>query len=73
MRLIIWIILCINSICQKRSKKLKNIHNFSKKNWIKNFSKDNLNRIFYYNGKQTVIDILNYHLKSQKIDNNIIN
>jgi hypothetical protein len=32
-----------------------------------------LNRIFYYSGKQAIIDILNYQIiKSKKIDNNLI-
>ena len=62
------------NISKKDQKKLKNIHEFYKEkiNYT-TFSKDNLNRIFYYKGKETVIDILNFRmLKSQKLDNNII-
>ena len=62
------------NISKKDQKKLKNIHEFYKEKITSTtFSKDNLNRIFYYKGKETVIDILNFRmLKSQKLDNNII-
>jgi len=59
---------------KKEDKRIKIIDNFYKeKIQSKTFSESNLNRIFYYNGKQAIIDILNYQIvKSKKIDNNLI-
>ena len=46
------------NISKKDQKRLKSINFFYKEN----ISIKNLNKIFYYNGKQTVIDIINYKL-----------
>jgi poly(A) polymerase len=64
MELIMLIILSTNSIYPKKIKKdLKSIDFFYKENVnIKNFTEKNFNKIFYYNGKQTVIDIINFKL-----------
>ena len=44
-----------------------------KKLALKSFSEKNLNKLFYYNGKQAVIDILSYKLfVSKKIDKRLI-
>jgi len=51
------------NISKKDQKRLKSIDLFYKENVsIKNFNEKNFNKIFYYNGKQTVIDIINYKL-----------
>ena len=62
------------NISKKDQKRIKNIDEFYKeKITSKTFSKKNMNKIFYYKGKETVIDILNFRiLKSKKLDNNII-
>ena len=46
------------NISKKDQKRLKSINFFYKEN----LSVKNLNKIFYYNGKQTVLDIINYKL-----------
>ena len=46
------------NISKKDQKRLKSINFFYKEN----IDIKNLNKIFYYNGKQTVIDIINYKL-----------
>ena len=58
------------NISKKEQKRLKVINNFySKKITIKSFSENNLNKIFYFYGKQAVIDILSYRLFiTKKID-----
>ncbi len=51
------------NISKKDQKRLKSIDNFYKeKKSVKSFSERNLNRIFYYYGKESVIDILSYRL-----------
>ena len=51
------------NISKKDQKRLKNIDNFySEKITTKSFSEKNLNKLFYYYGKQTVLDILSYKL-----------
>ncbi len=51
------------NLSKKDQKRLKSIDFFYKeKANIKNFTEKNLNKIFYYNGKQTVIDIINFKL-----------
>ncbi len=62
------------NISKKDQKRIKNIHNFYKeKITSKTLDKNNLNKIFYYTGKETVIDILNFRIfKSNKIDNNLV-
>ena len=47
---------------------------FSEKITVSSFSEKNLNKIFYFHGKQAVIDILSYRLFSQKkVDKKLIN
>ena len=72
MKLIMLIIFYINLIFQKKIKKrIKIIDNFYKEKInSKTFSENNLNKIFYYDGKQAVIDILNF--KIFKIKKNLI-
>ncbi len=62
------------NISKKDQKRIKNIHNFYKeKITSKTLDENNLNKIFYYRGKETVIDILNFRIfKSNKIDNNLV-
>ncbi len=62
------------NISKKDQKRLKIIDNFYKeKISIKSFSENNLNKLFYFHGKQAVIDILSYRLFTQKIvDKNLI-
>ena len=62
------------NISKKDQKRLKNIHEFYKEKInLKTFSKDNLNKIFYYKGKETVIDLLNFRIfKLKKLDDNLI-
>tara|TARA_Y100001935_G_scaffold219358_1_gene192566 strand:+ start:43 stop:1317 length:1275 start_codon:yes stop_codon:yes gene_type:complete len=62
------------NLSKKDQKRITNIRDFYKKKMTsKTFTEKNLNSIFYYSGKETVIDILNYRiLKSNKLDNNIL-
>ena len=59
---------------KKNQKRIKNIYYFYKdKITSKTFSESNLNRVFYYQGKETVIDIINFKIfKSKKLDNRLI-
>jgi len=59
---------------KKDQKRIKNIHKFYKeKITIKTFSKENLNRIFYFQGKETLIDILEFRIfKLKKLDSNLV-
>ena len=51
------------NLSKKDQKRLKSIDLFYKENInLKNFTEKNLNKIFYYNGKQTVLDIINFKL-----------
>ncbi len=61
-------------LSKKDEKRLKIIDSFYKeKNNSKTFTENNINKIFYYNGKQAVLDILNYKIVySKKIDKNLI-
>jgi poly(A) polymerase len=53
------------NLSKKDQKRLKSIDFFYKENVsIKNFTEKNFNKIFYYNGKQTVLDIINFKLFS---------
>ena len=58
------------NISTKDKKRIKNLDNFYKnKINSKTFSENNLNQIFYYKGKQAVLDILNYRIiKSNRSD-----
>ena len=59
------------NISKKDQKRIKNIDNFFKEKInSKSFTIKNMNKIFYYHGKQSVIDILNYRIiKSNKFEN----
>ena len=61
------------NISKKDQKRIKNIDNFYKnKLQSKKFSENNLNKIFYFDGNQAVIDILVFEIiKSKKLDNNL--
>ena len=58
------------NISKKDQKRIKIIDDFYKeKKNIKTFSKNNMNKVFYYSGKQAAIDILNHRvIKSKKVD-----
>ena len=62
------------NISKKDQKRIKIIDDFYKdKLTNKTFSESNLNRIFYFKGKEALIDILNFRLLTQKkLDNNLI-
>ena len=75
MELIILITFFINlSMSKKDQKRLKLIDHFYKEKVnIKNFTEKNFNKIFYYNGKQAVIDIINFKLfTSSKVEKKLI-
>ena len=51
------------NISKKNQKRIKNIDNFHKeKISSKTFTMDNMNKFFYYHGKETTLDILNYRI-----------
>jgi len=55
------------NISKKDQKRLKVINFFYKENVsIKNFTEKNFNEIFYFNGRQAVIDIINFKLFTSK-------
>ena len=58
---------------KKDEKRIKNIFSFFKEKInSKAFTENNLNKIFYYDGKQAVLDILNFKIiKSKKLDRNL--
>ena len=62
------------NISKKDQKRLKSIDSFYKENVsIKNFNEKNFNKIFYYNGKQAVLDIINYKLfLSPKVEKKLL-
>jgi tRNA nucleotidyltransferase/poly(A) polymerase len=62
------------NISKKDQKRIKIIDNFYKeKISSKTFTENNMNKVFYYFGKDAVIDILNHRIiKSKKIDNSLI-
>ena len=69
------IILFSNSIFQKKNqKRLKIIDNFyNQKITALSFSEKNLNKFFYFNGKEAVIDVLSYRLFSlRNVDKNLL-
>ncbi len=59
------------NISKKDQKRIKIIDNFYKeKTQSKTLTENNMNKVFYYDGKQAVIDILNFMLiKSKKFEN----
>ena len=62
------------NMSKKNQKRIKIIDNFYKKKInSKTFTESNLNRIFYYNGIETFIDILNFKvIKSKNFDKKIL-
>jgi tRNA nucleotidyltransferase/poly(A) polymerase len=62
------------NISKKDQKRIKIIDRFYKdKSSFKKFTEHNFNKIFYYDGKQAVLDILNFKIiKSKKIDEKLI-
>ena len=57
------------NISNKDKKRIKILDNFYKENSSKKITLNDLNKIFYFSGKQAVIDILNYKIfKSKKLD-----
>ena len=61
------------NISKKDQKRIKIIDNFYKEKInSKTFSENNLNKVFYYHGKEAIIDILCHKIiKSKKVDNNL--
>ena len=61
------------NISKKDSKRIKIIDNFYKQKInSKTFTISNMNKVFYYHGKQASLDILNYRiLRSKKLDSAI--
>ena len=56
------------NISKKDQKRLKIIDFFYKENVsIKNFTEKNFNKIFYFNGRQAVLDIINFKLFNSKV------
>ncbi len=62
------------NISKKEKRRIINIDNFFKENKsLKEFDENNLNKIFYYQGKESVIDILKFKIfKLKKIDNKLM-
>ena len=62
------------NISRKDQKRLKIIDDFYKeKKTLKSFSENNLNKIFYYKGRQPLIDILSFQIFiSRKIDKKLL-
>ena len=62
------------NISKKNQKRIKILNNFYKEKISKKtFTEKNMNKIFYYEGRQAIIDILNFQIiKSKKIDGNLI-
>ena len=57
------------NISNKDKKRIKLLDNFYRENSSKKITLNDLNKIFYFSGKQAVIDILNYKIfKSKKLD-----
>ena len=61
------------NISKKDQKRIKDIDNFYKEKInSKTFTENNMNKIFYYYGKETALDILNHRkIKSKKVDNSL--
>ena len=62
------------NLSKKDQKRIKDIDNFYKnKLTSKDFIEKKLNKIFYYKGREAILDILNYKIfKSKKIDNDMV-
>ena len=63
------------NISKKNQKRIKLIKEFYfNKNYLLKFNSQNLWKIFYFNGKEGLIDILNYKIfTSKKFDKNLVN
>ena len=63
------------NLSKKDQKRLKSIDFFNKENVnVKYFNEKNFNKIFYYNGKQTALDIINFKLfSSAKVEKKLLN
>jgi len=61
------------NISKKDQKRLLFLNNFtSQKTTSKTFSEESLNKIFYYKGKEALMDIVNFKIfKSIRLDNNL--
>jgi len=62
------------NLSKKHQKRIKDIDNFYKEKInSKTFTKKNINKIFYFYGKEATLDILNYRvIKLKKIDNSLL-
>ena len=62
------------NLSKKHQKRIKDIDNFYKEKInSKTFTKNNINKIFYFYGKEATLDILNYRvIKLKKIDNSLL-
>ena len=62
------------NISKKDEKRIKNINNFYlEKITSKTFSEKNINKIFYYLGKEAAVDILNFRIiKYKKLDKSLL-
>ncbi len=62
------------NLSKKDTKRIKKISDYCKeKKGFKKFNEKDINEIFYYDGKQAVLDILNFKIiKSKKTDSNLI-
>tara|TARA_Y100001970_G_scaffold286253_1_gene407954 strand:+ start:690 stop:1988 length:1299 start_codon:yes stop_codon:yes gene_type:complete len=63
------------NVSKKNQKRIKNINEFFRENSpLKNFNEKILNKVLYYKGKETVLDILIFRIfKTKKIDRSLIN
>ena len=63
------------NISKKDRKRANIINNFyNEKNVSKSLNEANLNKVLYYNGKQAVLDILNFKIiKTKKADKKLLN
>ena len=61
------------NISKKNQKRIRIIENFYKEKVnSKTFTEKNINKLFYYDGRQAVLDILNFKIiKSKKLDKNL--
>lgn len=61
------------NISKKDQKRIKSIDNFYKEKInSKSFTKNNINKFFYYQGKEVTLDILNYRMiRLKKVDNSL--
>ena len=61
------------NISKKDQKRIKNIDIFYKEKInSKTFTKNSMNKVFYYQGKETVLDILNYRKVKSKKEANLL-